>query len=48
MRFYSEQQRFYCGVEHARTMHLCILDQAGAVVFPQNLRAEPESFQAKA
>ena len=30
MRFYNQQHRFYCGVDlHARTMYLCILDQAG-------------------
>jgi hypothetical protein len=33
MRFYTTQHRFYCGVDlHARTMHLCVLDQAGTVV----------------
>src|SRR5262249_53392159 len=29
---------------HARTMHLCILDQAGNVVFDRNLPARPEVF----
>ena len=38
MRFYTEQHRFYCGVDlHARTMYLCILDADGQVVYDQNL-----------
>jgi transposase len=45
MRFYTQQHRFYCGVDlHARTMYLCILDSAGQVVFDKNLAAEPEAF----
>jgi hypothetical protein len=32
MRFYQGQHRSYCGIDlHARSMYLCILDQAGAV-----------------
>jgi len=38
MRFYTQQHRFYCGIDlHARTMHVCILDHAGNVVFDKNL-----------
>ena len=45
MRFYTEQHRFYCGVDlHARTMYLCILDQAGQVVFDKNLPATRQAF----
>ena len=45
MRFYQGQHRFYCGIDlHARTMHLCILDHAGGVVFDKNLPCRPESF----
>src|SRR5262249_15403923 len=45
MRFYTEQHRFYCGVDlHARTMYLCILDQAGQVVFDKNLPATGQAF----
>ncbi len=30
MQFYTKQHPFYCGIDlHARTMYLCILDQAG-------------------
>jgi transposase len=43
MRFYQGQHPFYCGIDlHARTMHLCILDQAGNAVFDRNLACRPE------
>src|SRR5437879_5936129 len=46
MRVYTQQHRFYCGIDlHARTMHLCILDQAGNVVLDKNLAARPEAFR---
>ena len=45
MRFYNQQRRFYCGVDlHARTMYLCILDQAGTIVLHKELPAEPGAF----
>lgn len=45
MRFYNQQHQFYCGVDlHARTLAVCILDQAGAVVFEDNLAADPGTF----
>ncbi len=45
MRFYARQHRFYCGIDlHARSMHVCILDQAGTVVFDRNLAARPEAL----
>jgi transposase len=45
MRFYNGQHRFYCGIDlHARTMHLCVLDHVGEVVFDRNLACRPESF----
>ena len=45
MRFYSHTHPFYCGIDlHARTMHLCVLDQAGDVVFDRNIAARPETF----
>ncbi len=45
MRFYQGQHRFYCGIDlHARSMYLCILDQAGAIVLHQNLDARPDAF----
>jgi len=46
MRFYEGQHRFYCGIDlHARSMHVCILDQAGKVVFDKNLASRPETLQ---
>jgi transposase len=45
MRFYTRQHRFYCGIDlHARSMHVCILDHDGNVVFDKNLPCRPESF----
>lgn len=45
MRFYQREHRFYCGVDlHARSMYLCILDQAGTIVFHENLPADPIAF----
>jgi hypothetical protein len=45
MRFYNQPHRFYCGVDlHARTMYLCMLDDAGHVVYDKNLAADPDAF----
>lgn len=45
MRVYVQPHQFYCGIDlHARTMHLCVLDQAGQVVCDKNIVARPESF----
>jgi transposase len=45
MRFYTQQHRFYAGVDlHARTLHLCILDTTGTVVLDRNLPSNPEAF----
>ncbi len=42
MRFYNQQRQFYCGIDlHARTMHLCILDQAGNIVLHRNIKTQP-------
>jgi len=47
MRFYNQPHRFYAGVDlHARSLYLCILDQAGAPVVHKNLDARPEAFLA--
>ena len=33
MRFYTKQHRHYCGIDlHARSMYVCILNQAGEVL----------------
>ena len=45
MRFYTKQHKHCCGIDlHARTMYLCILDQAGEVLLHKNYRANPEMF----
>lgn len=45
MRFYTKQHRYYCGIDlHARTMYLCILDQAGEVLLHRNMKSRPEDF----
>src|SRR6266446_2233762 len=47
MRFYNQPHRFYCGVDlHARSMYLCILDQAGAIVLHHEVPAEADAFLA--
>src|SRR2546428_12575777 len=45
MRFYTQQHPFYCGIDlHARTMYLCILDQAGETLLHHNMPATPEAL----
>jgi transposase len=46
MRFSTQQQPFYCGIDlHARTMDLCLLDQAGATLVHRNMPATPEAWR---
>jgi transposase len=45
MRFYTKQHKAYCGIDlHARTMYVCILNQAGEILVHQNFKASPETF----
>jgi transposase len=45
MRFYTRQHEFYCGIDlHARWMYVCILSQAGEIVYHENLPAGPDAF----
>jgi hypothetical protein len=45
MRFYAQQHPCYCGIAlHARTMDVCILRHAGAMVVPRDMPASPETF----
>ena len=45
MRFYDQQHPFYAGIDlHSRTMHLCVLDARGAVVYDKNLPCRPDAF----
>jgi len=45
MRFYTTQHPFYCGIDlHARTMYVCILNQAGETLVHRNMTATPEAL----
>jgi hypothetical protein len=45
MQFYTGQHKFYCGIDlHARTMYLCIMNQAGEILLHRNMKAAPEPF----
>jgi hypothetical protein len=45
MRFYNKLYAFYCGVDlHARTMYLCIFDQAGTIVLHKEVPCAPDAF----
>src|SRR5262245_18327503 len=45
MRFYSQQHRFYCGVDlHARSMHVCIVAADGQTQVHKNIEATPDRF----
>ena len=45
MRFYTQEHPHYCGIDlHARSMYLCILNPAGAIVLHRNMKADPDSF----
>jgi len=45
MRFSTKQHPFYCGIDlHARTMDVCILDQAGETLLHRNMQATPEAL----
>src|SRR5919108_4279963 len=45
MQFYTKQHHAYCGIDlHARTMYVCILNQAGDILVHRNMKASPETF----
>jgi transposase len=45
MRFYTNQHKFYCGIDlHARTMYLCILNQEGKIVLHRDIKTSPDIF----
>ncbi len=38
MRFYTQQHQFYCGIDlHARSMHVCIMNQTGEILVHRNM-----------
>jgi transposase len=45
MRFYTAQHQFYCGIDlHARSIYVCVMDQAGTILLHKNLPADPDVF----
>ena len=45
MRFYQQAHAFYCGIDlHARTLYLCVLNQAGDKLFHQEVPSEPAAL----
>ena len=45
MRCDTKQHPFYCGIDlHARTMYVCILDQAGETLLHRTMTATPEAL----
>lgn len=47
MELYTRNHKHYCGVDlHARSMYVCVLNQAGDVLLHRNLQCEPALFLA--
>ena len=47
MRFYTEQHRYYAGIDlHARSLYACVLDQEGEVVLHRKARTTREETLA--
>jgi hypothetical protein len=45
MRFYTQQHKFYCGIDpHTKNMFFCILDAGGNVRIHQNIHTNPEAL----
>ena len=45
MRFYTNQHKYYCGIDlHANTMFVCIIDSEAKIVVHKNIRTKPELF----
>jgi transposase len=46
MRFYTQQHRFYCGIDlHARLLAVCIVDQTGTVVLRTQIPDDPHHLR---
>jgi hypothetical protein len=45
MRFYTNPHQYDCGVDlHARSMYVCIVNQAGEILVHRHMTAAPEPF----
>jgi len=43
MRFYNRQHKHYCGIDlHAKTMYVCIINQAGETLLHADMKTAPE------
>ena len=45
MKFYTQQHKYYCGIDlHTKKMFVCILDAGGNIHLHQNIKTDPEAF----
>lgn len=45
MRFYTKQHQYYCGIDlHTQNMYVCIVNQAGKVMYHYNLPVSKDSL----
>ena len=43
MRFYTNQHKYYCGIDlHTKKMYICIMNQDAEIVYHKNLTADPD------
>jgi len=48
MRYYTGQHQYYCGVDlHARTMYLCVVNQADEIVYHREIPTKANLFLEK-
>ena len=48
MRYYTKQHKYYCGVDlHARTMYLCIVNQADEILYHREITTKAQLFLEK-
>jgi transposase len=45
MRFYTQQHQYYCGIDlHTQNMYVCIVNQAGKIMYHYNLPVSKDSL----
>ena len=45
MRFYTQQHRYYCGIDlHTKNMYVCIVNQEGKTLYHYDLPTQPDSL----
>ncbi len=46
MNFYNNTHPYYCGIDlHARSLYVCIIDQAGGTCLHKEISANPDKLQ---